>query len=40
MTKAIALARSLESQWLEALRIAIVAGSAMALIFAGRALPF
>ncbi|MGN6497447.1 MAG: hypothetical protein ACTHKM_00320 [Tsuneonella sp.] len=40
MAKAVALARSLESQWLEVLRVAIVSGSALALIAAGRALPF
>jgi hypothetical protein len=39
MTKAIALARSLESHALEAVRIVLVSGCAVALIAAGRALP-
>jgi hypothetical protein len=40
MAKTIALARNRISQPLEALRIAIVCGSAIALIAAGQALPF
>ena len=40
MARAIALARTIETPLFEAARIAIVTGSALALIFAGRVLPF
>ena len=40
MADSIALARKLEAQALDALRVVIVSGCALALIAAGRALPF
>jgi hypothetical protein len=40
MARAVALAKRIEAQALDALRVAIVSGCAIALIAAGRALPF
>ena len=40
MAKAVALIRTIEAPVFEAARVAIVAASALALIAAGRALPF
>lgn len=40
MAKAVSIARSIEMQALETLRAAIVSGSAIALIAAGRFFPF
>lgn len=40
MARAVALAKRIETHTLGALRVAIVSGCAIALIAAGRALPF